>query len=413
MRTPKSERTPVHSISLPESWKASATPSRRWKVLPAPPSPRALSRLREHALTQGIEVEAYTIAVPEYYIGRRTDYPSRSLVEKGEAFVYDKSIGIEYNTRPCQTVREMYFALKTGLRKFIRRLYRSHGPGEEFLSVFLAGGWRDRFAGSHLHLGVEDGSLKVSEANALAQHLHDQIPLMIAILANSPVWRDRLTSFADNRLLRCTDEYCLILPRGRLSSYHYHEMNANGPTKRKPLTVEIRIGDSNLPEFLCAAQTVAKAVAIRAVDGFPPANLLTHGQYVRSRLSAARRGATSRLYWRGRSIPFAEYLDRFLDAHADALDQMEVPDEVVETFKLLKRGIDGATLQRRAVLSLRRRYPRAWQRQFARRYVAAIEKLLGGETLTVFARELGVRLPDTRRTRLGRRRDWEGRFSGR
>jgi hypothetical protein len=398
-------------VPLPEAWK-SARPSRKWKVLPPPPSPRALARLRRHTLTIGVEVEAYTISVPEFYIGRRTDYPSPSLVEKGEAFVYDKSIGIEYNAKPCQTVREMYFALKTGLRKFHRRLYRTHEPGEEFLSVFLAGGWRDRFAGSHLHLGVEDGSLRHSEANALAQHLHDQIPFVVAILANSPVWRDRLSSLSDNRLLRCTDEYCLILPRGRLSSYHYHEMNANGPTKRKPLTVELRVGDSNLPEFLCAALTVMKAVAIRAVDGFPPANLLSHAQYVRSRLSAARRGATSRLYWRGRSIPFSEYVDRFLDAHADALGQMEVPDEVVETFRLLKRGIDGATLQRRAVLSLRRRFPRAWQRKFAQRYVGAIEKLLGGETLTVFARELGVRLPSTRRTGLGRRREWKGRSSG-
>jgi len=50
---------------------------------------------------------------------------------------------------------------------------------------------------------------------------------------------------------------------------------------------------------------------------------------------------------------------------------------------------------------LHRSHPRGWERHFGKKYALAIEELLDGHTLRVFARGLGVRLPVTDRVKLG------------
>ena len=50
------------------------------------------------------------------------------------------SIGSEYNSRPFETIRESLFLLKTGLRKYLRTLYRTHAPMRDHVVPLLVGG---------------------------------------------------------------------------------------------------------------------------------------------------------------------------------------------------------------------------------------------------------------------------------
>ena len=53
----------------------------------------------------GVELETYSIALPEYRICRELHFPKRALVEKGERFTRDASIGSEYNSKVFVTIR--------------------------------------------------------------------------------------------------------------------------------------------------------------------------------------------------------------------------------------------------------------------------------------------------------------------
>ena len=52
----------------------------------------------------GVELETYSIALPECRICRELHFPKKSLVEEGERFTRDDSIGSEYNSRVFATV---------------------------------------------------------------------------------------------------------------------------------------------------------------------------------------------------------------------------------------------------------------------------------------------------------------------
>src|SRR5262249_3894452 len=148
------------------------------------------------------EVEAYSIAREDYKIGRRTSRPRPGLSEKGERFTRDTSIGSEYNSRPFRTIREALFLLKAGLRKDLRDNYRGETDASEHLTPLLVGGWTNRSAGTHMHVSIADRTLEADDASSLSAHLHDQIPLLMAMGANSPIWDRRITAVASNRMVR-------------------------------------------------------------------------------------------------------------------------------------------------------------------------------------------------------------------
>src|SRR5437762_853704 len=127
----------------------------------------------------GIEIEAYSVDLSERKIGRRLSRPRRGLSESGERFTRDTSIGSEYNSRPFTTIREALFLLKSGLRKYLRGLYRSRQPEKDYRLPLLMGSWTNRFAGTHMHVSLAERPLTAKDAASLAWHLHDHIPFLI------------------------------------------------------------------------------------------------------------------------------------------------------------------------------------------------------------------------------------------
>lgn len=351
----------------------------------------------------GAEIEAYSIDMADYQIGRRLSRPRPGLSEFGERFTRDTSIGSEYNSRPFETVREAFFLLKSGLRKYIRSLYRSRDEGQDFRVPLLVGGWTNRFAGTHLHLSLAGQTLSLREATSLAYHIHDYIPFLIAIGANSPIWNKAITTRASNRLLRGSPTYFTVTKRGKLTSEDYYEMVFNPGRKTKPPTLELRILDSNIPEFVVTSLCVVKAVSLRWLQRKPACNRINHTTYVEGRQEAGLHGMRCKLPWKDDWLPAHEYLDRFLWEHREELDMMDIPEDIYEVLRLLKRRVNGARLIHDAAVQARAEHPQTWRRRFAKRYSQGLEQLLSGNSIHDFATSLNVSLPDTERVWLGRR----------
>ncbi|HXV28558.1 MAG TPA: hypothetical protein VD913_06290, partial [bacterium] len=163
---------------------------------------------RHSPVTMGVELETYSIALPEYRICRELQFPKRSIVEKGERFTKDVTVGSEYNSKVFATIREAFFLLKSGLRKY-SQFPKKRETGAQY-EIFPIGGWIDRFAGSHTHLALSRRGISYEEAKHLANYLHDHIPFLIVLSGNSPVWREKITPYSSNRLLLGSHKYCRV-----------------------------------------------------------------------------------------------------------------------------------------------------------------------------------------------------------
>ena len=355
-------------------------------------------------ISLGVELESYTILAPGFRISREMAFPRPGVGERGERFGRDASVGTEYNSRPFQTIREGFFLLKAGLRKYSLKLYRTKSRSLKGRQLLLVGGWRDRFAGAHLHVSVTGEELTKSRARHLAWHLHDHLPLLIAISANSPVWGDELSEIASNRVERASRIYFHPIPRRGLTSRAMDEMTFSRGRKTKPPTLELRVMDSNLPEFVMVAACIVKAAALAWRSGRRASNLIPQSAYLCSRSDAARRGMKAHLCWNGEWLTVRSYLDRFVWVHREEFEHMDIPQDVWTTFKLLKKGLNGSAILTEAVRRAHQEHPQTWQRRFAKRYVAAIDHLLAGHSILDFMERLGVEVPDLDEVWLGRRR---------
>ncbi len=306
----------------------------------------------------GVELEGYTILTPGCVISRKMAFHRKGIGEKGERFSRDWSIGTEYNSRPFSTIREGFFLLKSGLRKYNTALYRSKKHSRKGRQIFLVGGWNDRFAASHIHLSIADRPLSYPEAKKIAAALHDHLPLLIAMTANSPVWGDVITEFASTRVLRGRKKYFHPIVRTGLTKREFDEMVYSRGRKTKPPTLEIRVMDSNIPEFVIAAACVVKACALACLRHKKISNRLTHYQYLKSRQEAARRGMAARLCWNREWISAMDYLDRFVWCYRDELKKMDIPHEIWMVLKLLKKQLQAVKSCARLRKKLTGRIPR-------------------------------------------------------
>jgi gamma-glutamyl:cysteine ligase YbdK (ATP-grasp superfamily) len=356
--------------------------------------------VEKYPVSMGVEVEFFTISTPRYKITRKIVQPHRQVAEKGERFTRDRSIGTEYDSRVFSTVREAFFLLKSGLRKFILKHYR-YSRQTRVASIAFLGGWRDRFAGSHFHIALGPSGIQKRHAAKLAKHIHDHIPFLIVLCANSPVWRGKINKYASNRLLLGGEEYCYAVERGTFDRDHYKEISYNYAQKSKPPTLELRVCDSNIPEYLCAALVVLKAITLACLRGRRIPNPCTHENYLLARENAIKKGVNATLYWKDRKISVPKYVDSFFRHYRREIEDMDIPYEILDIFKLLKLGFNGAEILRRSCNSYRRNYPDTWKRHFGKNYATAVEKLLDGETLRVFAKQLDVKLPEIDSVRLG------------
>lgn len=351
-------------------------------------------------VSMGVELETYSVSLPDYRICRELHFPKRSIVEKGERFTRDLSIGPEYNSKVFTTIREAFFLLKSSLRKYSQFL--PDGANSRH-AIFPVGGWIDRFAGAHLHLALGKAKFSYDQAKNLAASLHDHIPFLIVLAGNSPVWREKMTHISSNRLLRGSDRYCRVTKRGTLYTHHFRELTFNQGGKRKPPTLEVRVCDSSVPEYVAAALCVCKAVALHWLKRKRPYNRLTHANYLKAREQAVRLGSRARLSWANHWFRVPEYVDLFFRKYEEELRQMDIPDEVMRVFKYLKKGWNQADLIRTASERCFKKNRQTWQKQFAKKYAGAIAELLDGNSYERFAQRLGVKMSNIQRVWLGRR----------
>lgn len=356
---------------------------------------------RKKNILMGVELETYSVALPEYRICRELQFPKRSIVERGERFTRDVSIGSEYNSKVFGSIREAFFLLKSSLRKYNE--FGSENSKEERLVIFPVGGWTDRFAGTHVHLSLGLKGIGYKEAKELAMRLHDHIPFLIALSGNSPVWREKITPHASNRLLRGANTYCKVTRGDTLYKNRYREITYNRGGKKKPPTLELRVCDSSIPEYIAAVLVICRAVALRWLARKQSHNRSTYGNYVKARDLAMKKGAHANLVWTNHWMDAAHYVDLFFRKYEEELEKMDIPEEVLRVFKYMKRGMNQADIIRTASEKFWRRHRPTWQRQFASRYARAIEDLLNGNSLEQFAKRLGVKLPNIKRTWLGRK----------
>ncbi|GMU22264.1 MAG: hypothetical protein AMXMBFR13_23520 [Phycisphaerae bacterium] len=89
--------------------------------------------------------------------------------------------------------------------------------------------------------------------------------------------------------------------------------------------------------------------------------------------------------------------------HRDEFEEMDLPSEMYDVFKLLKRGYNGARIIHNAAVLARHEHPQTWQRRFAKRYSNGLEDLLSGNHLHDFATQLRVELPCIDEVYLGRK----------
>ncbi|MBU1863096.1 MAG: hypothetical protein KKH94_05500 [Candidatus Omnitrophica bacterium] len=354
---------------------------------------------KKPSLSIGVELEAYSIAVQEKRICRELHFPRRGSVEKGERFLRDWSIGTEYNSKVFTTIREAIFLLKNGLRKYTH--FRKKVNGNNHHVIFPVGGWIDRFAGCHIHIALGKKGIAYDQGQRLAPYLYSHIPFLIALTANSPVWRNKITSVASNRLLLGSDKYCKVSRPTKLYKQHYREITFNKGKIVKPSTLEIRICDSSLPEFTVAALCVSYAVALRWLRHKPPLNRSTQSNHLKARDAAIRNGVKARLVWSNHWITVPQYVDLLFRKYKDEFDEMDIPDEILSIFKYLKKGWNQAEVIRQAAVKCRKKNAATWQRQFAVKYIPAIQELLDGNSYTHFAHRLGITLPKIKRTWLG------------
>ena len=362
-----------------------------------------MGKISHRTVIAGIELEAYSIRLPDYTIGRQLVPPRRGTSEKGERFARDSTIGTEYNSRPFATIREGFFLLRSGLRKYGSTRYRTRRRSVSGRELLLVGGWTNRFAGAHIHLSLADRDMTKAMARKLAWHVHDHIPFLIALGANSPVWANRITDVASNRIVRATRKYFRPIARGELYQRMYDEMLFSRARKRKPGTLELRVLDANLPEFLLAGTSILKAITLNWLAGQAAANRTPGADYLKARKNAAEKGVKAKLCWNGEWVTVPRYLDLFVWAHRHFLDEMDIPEEIWNGIKLVKRRINGSILIGLAARIAREQHPRTWERHFAERYVQGLDELLSGNTLFDFAERLHVELPDLDSVWLGRR----------
>ncbi len=365
------------------------------------PNPQRKRKSKKELPTLGVELEAYSIDIPENRICRELHFPRRGVIEKGERFTKDDSIGLEFNSKPFTTLREALFLLKNSLRKYTK--FRETNGETHELAIFPAGGWIDRFAGSHIHIGLGKHGITYPEAKRLYRYLHGHLPFLMVLSANSPVWREKITPHASNRLLLGTKKYFKITKTERLFKDHFREINFNKGNSRKPPTLEIRALDSSLPEYLTACLAVCMAVTRYWLKPKPILNVSTHTNYLNARDQAIRLGTKARLVWANHWIPVPRYVDLFFRKYDEELRELDIPEDVLRIFKYLKRGWNQAEVIRKAAIRCRKRHLPTWQIQFAKKYSPAIEELLDGNTFERFAQRLGVKLPSIQRTWLGRK----------
>lgn len=355
----------------------------------------------EPLITNGIEIESYLIKGYEI-LEQSSIQPIKQVIEQGESFRDDMTIGNEYISPVFDDINAGLFLLKNGLRK-----YKTFTHKRIEYQIGLFGTWLKDPAGVHIHIGLGEEGISKKDAGPLMVYIHDYIPFLIALCANSPVFQGQLTENASNRILEYGNEHCKSIQKKditRLRSDHWVEINYNDHRKDKPPTVELRVVDSNIPEYIIAAVEIIRVLTIAFLKKKPEPIDLTFEQYQQSKFNAAKYGVRARLYWNAEEISVAQYIDNFFDSFHEELEEEDLTTDILDIYRLAKVGWNNATIIKRGIERIKSIYsPKKynWEKQFFMRYNHAITTLLDGNNLVDYARIMYVDLPDLDDVRIG------------
>jgi hypothetical protein len=155
-----------------------------------------------------------------------------------------------------------------------------------------------------------------------------------------------------------------------------------------------------------APVAMVKVLTIAYIRGTQRANDLDFQKYKRSRWSAAKYGVKGSLHWNGRNIKFHSYLDNFFDAYHGEIEECNIPDEILNIFRLAKIGWNHARILEKGLKTAKSLYGSKkfnWRKQFIDLYSRALESLLDGAKLDEYTRMLNVELPEIDDVILGKK----------
>jgi len=361
----------------------------------------------EPYVTNGVEIESYLIKNCEI-LERSHIIPNSHVIEPGESFTEDQTIGNEYISPVFDDINEGLFLLKNGLRK-----YRAFTEDRVEYQIGLFGSWLKDPAGTHIHIALGELGIEKEIARGVMIYLHDYLPLIIALSVNSPVYpghirkKPRLTSYPSNRLLKYGNTHCKSISKIEIepmASDHWVEINYNAYRKDKPPTIEIRVADSNIPEYVMACVLVLRVLTMAKLCGKSSPNILSYKNFLKSKRRAIRSGVRGSLYWDNRKMRISTYIDKFFDYFHEEIDNENPNDEILNVFRLAKLGWNNAVIMSHSIKAIKTLYSSkkfSWRRQFLQQYCEAISSLLNGNNLSEFAQLLFVNLPSYEEVELG------------
>ncbi len=369
-----------------------------------------------YGISMGIEIETYTIRISNsnYEIGYDdVVYPKEQVFEDGEIFTQDLTIGTEFNSPVFYQLHNAFFRLKASLRKY--NVFQEKTESNVEKRICFMGTWLDAPAATHFHIAFGKDGIGKDDAEYLAQHIHGHLPFLIALSANSPVINHVVTPIASNRLKNFP--YCnpinikdFFKEYEKISDYHFTEMNYNtfpgSGAESKPPTLEIRVADSNIPEYCIACLAVIQAIVSHAIKRkkgkkVKPMNICSFENYMKARNQAIDKGSQAKICWNDKPIKVSRYIDKFFYFYREEIEEIEIPPKILDVFKYLKNGLNMADIVRESCEKMKERFKETWENEFCKQYVLALEQNLEGNDLENFVGYLGIKLPNISKTILG------------
>ena len=141
----------------------------------------------------------------------------------------------------------------------------------------------------------------------------------ISSVENSPIIEEAMTEFASNRLIKngnfmFTPLIRSVLKEIIMKTSHVNEINyskANG--EKKPPTLEVRVADSNIPEYICAGLFILNVAIMGAIRGKKLWKYYDHLSYMEDRLNVAKRGINASIHWNKAKLRLPKYIDAFFN----------------------------------------------------------------------------------------------------
>ncbi len=359
-------------------------------------------------ITMGLEVEMFSIDLNTMQFRTLAPIYPKNGIEKDEKYVDDMTIGSEFNSPAFTSINESLFRLKTGLRKYFVNLETA-----EDKRIALMGSYdlEMETAGVHYHFGFDlKKGITEKEAELIAPHIHQQIPFIIAITGNSPIIREKITNNASNRLLTNGEAMFVAIDRKDIQDFsytsHFHEINYNENPGKKPPTLEIRVTDSNIPEYIMAGLFIAYISTIGALKGKKLWKYYDFKKHRKNRIEAAKKGAKASIHWNKVKLPIPKYVDAFFNFYKTEIKETNVSEDILQVFRLARSWWNMADIMREAYKKIHSKFKKKGEdfisQEFCRKILEAQRKNLNGENIISYAKHMNVKIPSIEGVKLGK-----------